>query len=142
MKISKDIRQFSRKLVRASLVDGALDRETINSLVQSIIAKKPRHHIQLLENYQRLLRLEAEKRRATIESASDLDPEVGRQIVAGLERKYGNGLTTEFVVNPALLGGVRVPHTLPLDYELPYLACFVRLGSNKTHEDGREFLGK
>ena len=108
MKISKDIRQLSRKLLRASFVDGALDRETINSLVQSIIAKKPRHYIPLLENYQRLLRLEVEKRRATIESASDLDPEAGRQIVAGLERKYGNGLTTEFVVNPALLGGVRV----------------------------------
>ena len=108
MKISKDIRRLSRKLVRASYVDGALDRERINSLVQSIIEKKPRNYIQLLENYQRLLRLEVEKRRATIESASELDPEAGRQIVAGLERKYGPGLTTEFVVNPALLGGVRV----------------------------------
>jgi F-type H+-transporting ATPase subunit delta len=108
VKINKDIRRLSRNLVRASLVDGALDRGKINSLVQSIIAKKPRHYIQLLESYQRLLRLETEKRRTTIESASDLDPEAGRQIVAGLERKYGNGLTTEFVVNPALLGGVRI----------------------------------
>jgi len=108
VKISKDIRRVSRNLVRASFVDGALDRAKINSLVQSIIEKKPRHYIQLLENYQRLLRLEVEKRRATIESASELVPEVGRQIVAGLQHKYGNGLTTEFVVNPALLGGVRV----------------------------------
>lgn len=108
MKISKDSRRLSRNLVRASFVDGALDRAKINALVQSIIEKKPRNYIQLLENYQRLLRLEVEKRRATIESASELDPEVGRQIVAGLERKYGPGLTTEFVVNPALLGGVRV----------------------------------
>ncbi len=58
--------------------------------------------------YQRLLRLEVEKRRATIESAAELDPEAGRQIVAGLEQKYGPGLTTEFVVNPALLGGMRI----------------------------------
>jgi F-type H+-transporting ATPase subunit delta len=108
VKTSKDIRRLSRNLVRASFVDGALDREKINSLVQSIIARKPRHYIPLLENYQRLLRLEVEKRRATIESASELDPEAGRQIVSGLERKFGNSLTTEFVVNPALLGGVRV----------------------------------
>ena len=108
MKISKDIRQLSRKLLRASFVDGALDRETINSLVQSIIAKKPRHYIPLLENYQRLLRLEVEKRRARIESAVKLDPEVGLKIVIGLRQKYGAGLTTEFVVNPDLLGGVRV----------------------------------
>lgn len=108
MKISKDIRRLSRNLVRASFVDGALNQARINSLAQSIIEKKPRNYIQLLENYQRLLRLEDEKRRATIESASELVPEVGRQIVAGLQRKYGDGLTTEFVVNPALLGGVRV----------------------------------
>ena len=108
MKISKDIRQLSRKLVRASYVDGTLNRERINSLVQSIIAQKPRSYLQLLENYRRLLRLEIEKRRARIESAVKLDPEVGLKIVIGLRQKYGAGLTTEFVVNPDLLGGVRV----------------------------------
>ena len=108
MKISKDVRRLSRNLVRTSFVDGALDRAKINSLIHSIIEKKPRHYIALLENYQRLLRLEVEKRRATIESAAELVPEVGRQIVAGLQDKYGDDLTTEFVVNPALLGGVRV----------------------------------
>ena len=83
MKISKDIRQLSRKLVRASSVNGTLDRERINSLVQSIIAKRPRNYIHLLENYLRLLRLEFGKRQATIESASELDQEAGRNIVAG-----------------------------------------------------------
>lgn len=108
MKISKDIRQLSRKLMRASYVNGVLDRERINSIVQSIIAERPRNYIHLLENYLRLLRLEFGKRQATIESAAELDPEAGRKIVAGLEHKYGAGLATDFVVNPALLGGVRV----------------------------------
>ena len=108
MKISKDIRQLSRTLVRDSHVDGALDRDRINSIVRTIIEKKPRNYIQLLKNYQRLLRLEVEKRRATIESAAELDPEAGRQIVVSLEQKYGPGLATEYVINPALLGGVRV----------------------------------
>ena len=108
MKISKDIRQLSRTLVRDSFVDGALNRDRINSIVRAIIEKKPRHYIQLLENYQRLLRLEVEKRRATIESAAELDPEAGRQIVVGLEQKYGPGLATETSSDPALLGGVRI----------------------------------
>jgi len=108
VKISKDIRQLSRKLMRASYVNGVLDRERINSIVQSIIAERPRNYIHLLENYLRLLRLEFGKRQATIESAAELDPEAGRKIVAGLEHKYGAGLATDFVVNPALLGGVRV----------------------------------
>ena len=108
MKISKDIRQLSRTLVHDSYVNGGLNRDKINSIVRTIIEKQPRNYIQLLKNYQRLLRLEVEKRRATIESATELDPEAGRQIVVGLEQKYGPGLATEYVINPALLGGVRV----------------------------------
>jgi hypothetical protein len=53
VKISKDIRQLSRTLVRDSYVDGGLNRDKINSIVRTIIEKKPRNYIQLLENYQR-----------------------------------------------------------------------------------------
>ncbi|MEO6871009.1 MAG: F0F1 ATP synthase subunit delta [Chthoniobacterales bacterium] len=108
MKISKEVRQLSSKLVRASFVDGALDRGRVQSLVDSIIKNKPRNYVQLLENYQRLLRLEADKRRARIESATELDEAAGQQIVDDLQKRYGGSLTTDFVVNPALLGGVRI----------------------------------
>jgi F-type H+-transporting ATPase subunit delta len=108
VKINKEIRQLSRNLVRDSYVDGALDRERISRIVRAVIERKPRNYIQLLENYQRLLRLELDKRRVTVESAVELDPEAGRQIVAGLEQNYGPGLTTEYSINPALLGGVRI----------------------------------
>lgn len=108
MKISKDIRRLSRKLAQASLVDGVLDREKVKAIVADVVAKKPRNYIRLLENYQRLLRLELEKRRVRIESATELDAAVGEQIVRDLQRRYGGGLTTEFAVNPALLGGVRI----------------------------------
>ena len=108
MKISKEIRQAARDFVRASFVDGVLDRGKVQSIVRSIIEKKPRNYIQLLENYRRLLRLELAKHRATIESATKLDSGLSKEIVSGLERKYGSGLTTDFVINPGLLGGVRV----------------------------------
>ncbi len=108
MKISKDIRQLSRNLVRDSYVNGVLDRERIGAIGRAIMEKKPRNYAQLLKNYHRLLRLELDKKRVTIESATELDPEAGRKIVAGLEKTHGAGLTTNFVVNPALLGGVRV----------------------------------
>ena len=76
--------------------------------MQSLIEKKPRHYIAVLENYKRLLRLEVEKRHARIESASELTPEVSSGIVSNLQRKYGQYLTTEFRVNPELLGGLRI----------------------------------
>ena len=36
--------------------------------------EKPRNYIDVLKNYKRLLRLELEKRQATIETASEVDP--------------------------------------------------------------------
>ena len=62
----------------------------------------------MLEAYKRLLRLETEKRSATIETASDLAWELGAEIVANLKRKYGSDLATRFVVNQELLGGMRI----------------------------------
>lgn len=108
MKVSKETRQVSRALLRASFTNGQLDRGRISSLVQSLIAEKPRDCVRVLEAYKRLLRLEVEKRHARIESAAELDQATREQIVANLRKKYGRDLTTEFAMNPALLGGVRI----------------------------------
>jgi F-type H+-transporting ATPase subunit delta len=108
MKLSKEVRQVGREMLRGSFTDGQLDRGRIASLVQSVIAKKPRHYIDILHYYKRLLRLEIEKRHAKIESATQLAPEAATKIVEKLKKKYGADLTSEFAVDPALLGGVRV----------------------------------
>jgi F-type H+-transporting ATPase subunit delta len=108
MKINREIRRLSREMLRASFTDGQLDKGKITALVQSLIEKKPRHYLAILENYKRLIRLEVEKRRARVESAAALTPEVQSKIVASLQRKYGRDLTTEFLVNPELLGGLRI----------------------------------
>ena len=108
MKINKEIRQLSRQLLRASFTDGQLDRGKIASLVQSLIDKKPRHYLNILENYKRLIRLEVEKRHARIESASQLSSEVSSRVLKNLKKKYGKDLTTEVVVKPELLGGMRI----------------------------------
>jgi len=108
MKINKETRQLSKQLLRASFVDGRLESGRVSSLVKSLIEKKPRHYIQVLEAYKRLLRLEVEKRTATIETATQLAPEAGQQIVGNLKRRYGSDLTARFVVSPELLGGMRI----------------------------------
>ena len=108
MKINKEIRQMSKDLLRASFTDGQLDQGRVSSLVRSLIEKKPRNYLTILDNYKRLLRLEIEKRTATIESANELAPDVARDLVDNLKRRYGTDLTTRFVVNPDLLGGMRI----------------------------------
>jgi len=108
MKINKEIRRLSREMLRASFTDGQLDPGRIASLVDSLIAKKPRNCVAILQNYRRLFRLELEKRRARVETASGVDPEISSKLIANLKQKYGNDLTAEFVVNPQLLGGMRI----------------------------------
>ena len=110
MKTNKEIRRLSREMLRASFTDGQLDRGKVASLIpaQSLIEKKPRNYIDTLQNYKRLLRLEIEKRHATIETADEPDPEIKERITGDLRRKFGNDLTTEFLKNPDLLGGMRV----------------------------------
>jgi F-type H+-transporting ATPase subunit delta len=108
MKTNKEIRRLSREMVRASFTDGQLDGGTIASLVQSLIAKKPRNYIGILQNYKQLLRLEIQKRHARIESATELSAEANSRILQNLKKKYGRDLTTEFVVNRELLAGMRI----------------------------------
>ena len=108
MKINKETRQLSKGLLRASFTDGKLDNGRIASLVMSLIKTKPRNYIKVLESYKRLLRLELEKRTATIETATELAPEASAKIVASLKAKYGNDLTARVVVNKELLGGMRI----------------------------------
>ena len=108
MKINKETRRLAKELLRASFVDGELDRGRIGSLVTTLIEKKPRNYIRLLEAYMRRLRLEMDKRSATIETAAELVPGLGEQVVANLKRKYGSNLTAKFVVDRNLLGGMRI----------------------------------
>ena len=108
MKINKEIRQLSREMLRASFTDGQIDRGKITSLVQSLIARKPRRCLDILQYYKRLVRLEIEKRHARIESSTEVSPETSARIVESFKKKRGRDLTTEFIINPELLGGVRI----------------------------------
>ncbi len=78
------------------------------SLVRSLIQKKPRNYLKVLYVYKRLLRLEVEKRTATIESATELAIETRTGMIENLKRKYGNDLAMQFVIKPDLLGGLRI----------------------------------
>jgi F-type H+-transporting ATPase subunit delta len=108
MKINKETRQLSKGLLRASFTDGQLDRERISSLVKALLEKKPRHYLRVLQEFKRLLRLEIEKRTARIETAVSLSPEAGAEVVANLKKRYGGDLASRFVVNPDLIGGMRI----------------------------------
>ena len=108
MRTAKEARKVSGMLFRNSFTEGKLDKEKISHMVETLLAEKPRHYVDALKDYQRLIRLETEKRHAVIESATQLNSALANQIVTNLRRRYGDDLTIEFRTNPDLLGGLRI----------------------------------
>jgi len=108
MRTAKEARKVSGLLFRNSFTEGKLDKEKISHMVETLLAEKPRHYVDALKDYQRLIRLETEKRHAVIESATRLNGALANQIVTNLRARYGDDLTTEFRTNPDLLGGLRI----------------------------------
>ena len=108
MKGKRKQRQAARELFQLCVVNGRLDEERARLVVQRLASSKRRGALQILSGFQRLVRLDYGRRTAIVESATPLDQDVQKEIVSGLDRRYGSDLTTSFGQNPALIGGVRI----------------------------------
>lgn len=108
MKLSKEARKAAKSLFLGSFTDEKLDDGKVRTVVNELAVKKPRHYLEILEGYQRYIRLELAKRHAIVESATDLERETRDQLRRALKAKYGNDITTEFQTAPELIGGLRI----------------------------------
>jgi F-type H+-transporting ATPase subunit delta len=108
VKISKQARRDAKQLFRSCRVNGLLDEAKVRQVVQQVIATKPRGYIAILSHFQRLLKLDLDRRTARVESPVPLAEAQQASIKANLTRRYGSGLLFAFAQNPALIGGLRV----------------------------------
>jgi len=108
MKISKQARRDAKQLVQSCRVNGLLEDAKVRQMVQQVIAGKPRGYVAILSHFQRLVKLDLDRRAARVEGAVPLTAAQQNAVTASLERRYGSGLNFFFSHNPALLGGLRV----------------------------------
>jgi F-type H+-transporting ATPase subunit delta len=108
MKTSKLARRNAKQLFRLSLVAGLPDAPRVRQIVQRIIAARPRGYLSILAHLLRLVKLDAARRNARIESAVPLPPELQTGVQASLARIYGPGLEFSVTRNASLLGGMRI----------------------------------
>lgn len=108
MKISRRATQQAKQLFQLSKKDGLLDEGLAQSLVQRVLAAKPRRGLAVLQAFQRLVILDHAQRAARVESATPLPPEASSRVRACLEKAHGPGLDFSFAHNPALIGGIRI----------------------------------
>ena len=108
VKTSKQARRDAKELFRACRVNGLLDEAKVRQVVQLVIAAKPRGYFAILNYFQRLVKLDLDRRTARVESPVPLDEPQQSSIRTNLARRYGDGLIFAFTHNSALIGGLRV----------------------------------
>ena len=108
MKITKQARRDAKQLFRSCLKEGVLDENRVRQAVQLVVAQKPRGYVAILDQLQRLVKLDMVRRSARIESVAPLDAAVEGSLRAALTRRYGPGLNFSFGTNSRLIGGMRV----------------------------------
>ena len=108
MKISKQARRDAKQLFNTCKVSGMLDENRVRQGVAAVIAQKPRGYVGILSQFQRLVKLDIERRSARVESAVAASEALQASVKANLAQRYGQGLNVMFAVNKDLIGGLRV----------------------------------
>ncbi|MFT4175396.1 MAG: F0F1 ATP synthase subunit delta [Luteolibacter sp.] len=108
MKISKVAAQTARRLFGLCLTDGKLDEAKLGKVISTLVESKPRDYRSVLVALQRLVRLDAERRQVTVESAVELDAAARERVAKGLTAQYGSDLVFNYQITPSLLGGLRI----------------------------------
>jgi F-type H+-transporting ATPase subunit delta len=108
MKITKQARRDAKQLFHTCKVGGLLDEPRVRKVVGAVIAQKPRGYLGILTHFQRLVKLDLDRRAARVESAVPVSEALQQSVKANLALRYGSGLAVSFAVNPALIGGLRV----------------------------------
>jgi F-type H+-transporting ATPase subunit delta len=108
MKITKQSRREAKQLFRSCQVNGLLDENRARQAVEELFRLKPRGYLAIASHFERLVKLDVERRTAKIESAIALPSDVQFKVQAGLAKQYGQNVTVSFTQNPALIGGLRI----------------------------------
>ena len=108
MKISKQARRDAKRLFASCRANGLLDESRVRRAVSEVMGKKPRGYVAILSHFQRLVKLDVERRAAHVESAIAPSDSLKASVTAHLAKRYGPGLDVKFGINSELIGGLRV----------------------------------
>jgi F-type H+-transporting ATPase subunit delta len=108
MKISKQARREAKELFRATQVNGVMDEAKVRLAVDEVLRLKPRGYVGILSHFQRLVKLDIDRRSVRVESVLPLDNAEQGSVKTALTKRYGAGLNFTFAQNPALIGGMRI----------------------------------
>jgi F-type H+-transporting ATPase subunit delta len=125
---AKSAQQLARKLLAASLVDGAVSAERVGGVLAYVEKHHPANPVMVLKAYHRLIAAELAKGEALVEHAGPVNDAMLAAIAAAMSRKYSRRVTATAKPNAALLAGIRV-HVGDDIYESSVAGQLASLGS-------------
>ena len=108
MKGNKQSRREAKQLFKGCQVAGQLDEGRVRQAVSLLIEKKPRGYFGILQELQRLVKLNVASRTARVESAVALSETQQQSVRENLGRLTGGEVSVEFAEDMDLIGGMRV----------------------------------
>ncbi len=108
MKGNKQSRREAKQLFKGCQVAGQLNEGRVRQAVSLLIEKKPRGYFGILQELQRLVKLDVASRTARVESAVALSETQQQSVRENLGRMKGGEVAVEFAENMDLIGGMRV----------------------------------
>ena len=107
----KTARQYERKarqLFRLCLVGGLLDEIRVRAVTERFLERKPRGYLPVLKRFLHLLKHEYGRHTAEIETAVPIPSDLRAGVLDRLSKAYGPSVSSSFVHNPDLIGGMRI----------------------------------
>jgi F-type H+-transporting ATPase subunit delta len=108
MKGTRRTIRAARRLFRACQIDGRLDEPRVRQAARRLAASRRRGSIAVLSSLRRMVKLDRDRHRAVVETATSLPEDLRDEVRAGLARVYGSGLATSFETSADLIGGMRI----------------------------------
>lgn len=98
----------AKAAVVAALLDGKAAPESVRLARQAVLAPRGRRFDRVIAGYLRIIATRRQQLAATVTSAIDLDPAQRERLAAVLTRIYGKPVHLNVVLDPQVVGGIRV----------------------------------
>ena len=108
MKTTKQLQREAKQMFRLCMPGGSLNEARVRQAVKTVLDAKRRGCLTLLSRFHHLVKLERSRHKAEVASAASLPTDLQASLLSNLERRYGSGLNTSFVLDPSLIAGMRI----------------------------------
>jgi F-type H+-transporting ATPase subunit delta len=108
LKLARQYERSARQVFRFCLVGGKLDEGRARAVAQKLLTTKSHGYLLVLKRFLCLLKHEYAKHAAQVETAIPMPADLRDRVLNGLATRYGPAVTSSFVHNPDLIGGMRI----------------------------------